>query len=95
MSIPTPINMNPIIKNLILPMLVSVFTGVAASYVSVNVTLAIMETRISYIESNGERRLHALEAKLQIVTDAVNKQEIRSMKNEQKLNYLERATAGI
>ncbi len=95
MSMQTPANMSPIIKNLMLPMLLSVFSAAAGSYVGANVTLAVLETRLSYIEQSGNRRLHEIEAKLQIITDAVNKQEIRSMKNEQKLNYLERATAGI
>ncbi len=95
MTVSTSVNINPLIKSLILPLFVGAFSAAAGSYVGANVTLAVLETRLSYIEQSGERRLGTIESKLQILTDSVNAQEIRSMKNEQKLNYLERATAGI
>ncbi len=95
MAIQNPINMNPLVKSLVLPLFVGAFSAAAGSYVGANVTLAVLETRLSYIEQSGERRLGVIESKLQILTDAVNKQEIRSTKNEQMLIYLQRDTAGI
>ncbi len=82
-------NMDNLVKNLILPMMVSVFTGVAASYVSVNVTLAIMETRISYIESNGERRLSNIENKVDSLATSVTELKMTTSRNEQRIVHLE------
>ncbi len=82
-------NAENLIKNLVLPMAVSVFTGVAASYVSVNVTLAIMETRISYIESNGERRLADIEEKVDSLTTYVTELKMITSRNEQRIIHLE------
>ncbi len=78
-----------LLKNLVLPMMVSVFTGVAASYVSVNVTLAIMETRISYIESNGERRLADIEEKVDSLGTYVTELKMITSRNEQRIIHLE------
>ncbi len=40
------------IKAIILPVIISVITGIGSSYVAVNVTLAVIETRLNYVEND-------------------------------------------
>ena len=50
---------NALVANLVIPVVVSTITGIASSYIGVNVTLAIMETRINYIERDLNNVLKA------------------------------------
>ncbi len=85
---------NTLVKNLVLPVLVSVITGVAGSYLGVNITLSIMETRISYIEKNGERRLLKIETKMDQLVNSIREVERVSSANERELKFVQRSKAG-
>ncbi len=85
---------NTLVKNLVLPVVVATITGIASSYVGVNVTLSIMETRISYIEKNGERRLLQIENKIDKLVDSIRDIERVSSANKQQLEFMQRAMPG-
>lgn len=83
-----------LVKNLVLPVVVATITGIASSYVGVNVTLSIMETRISYIEKNGERRLLQIETKMDKLVDSIRDVERVSSANKQQIDFMRRSIPG-
>ena len=41
-----------ILKNFVLPIIIAILIGVPSSYVATKITLAVMETKVEYIESD-------------------------------------------
>ena len=70
------------IKAIILPVIVAIITGISASYLTVYVTLAVLETRVSYVESN----LISIEAILKVV----NKNQTELAKRGEWMTYQDR-----
>lgn len=41
-----------IVKNIMIPVVIATITGISASYMATQVTLAVVETRVKYLESD-------------------------------------------